>query len=434
MQDHLFIARIPPEFSSEQVMALLASIGEVKNFHRPTKRETGQPETYAFATLASEELAQLAIDRLNNHIFDEKHPPLVVKFADNRQAPTNLFLANVPFTFTDEQITALFADVGAVKQFHRPKRKNGEPQKYAFLTMSSPEAAQKAVETLDGHALGDGLLPLVVKFSSERAEAEKEESAPKPKKESFKKYDELVAQIAAQLGETDSKPVNLIKRIIQKCGVEQTQAWVAETLKIEEQGGLMIERLDRRRTTGGVFFYISKMAMPPEIMNEIFPRDLWGKKKKAAKAGGQKPASAQPPVEDYKPFDWEHRAEEVQELLREEGGKVSSVKVVVVGRPDSVKINVNEVTLTMKRNFQLTHIPKGVPRPPVFATVTTVYVPLKMWNKVQEALKDPEDRLVVEGFVAIEANKPGYSVYGTLVTTANLQRARFAKSDSPEQG
>jgi hypothetical protein len=432
MQDHLFIARIPPEISSEQVMALLASIGEVKNFHRPTKRETGQPETYAFATLASEELAQLAIERLNNHLFDENLPPLVVKFADNRNAPTNLFLAKVPITFSDEQITALFAEIGAVKQFHRPKRKNGEPQKYAFLTMASAEAAQQAVEKLDGYPLGDDLPPLIVKYSNERADADKDDSAGKPRKENFKKYDELAAQIAQQLGETEAKPTNLIKRIIQKCGVEQTQAWVTETMQIEAQGGLIIERLDRRRTTGGVFFYISKLAMPPDVMNEIFPRDMWGKKKKAAKEGGQTPVRQ--PVEDYKPFDWEHRMEEIQEMLHEEGGKVSSVKVVVVGRPDSVKININEVTLTIKRNFQLTHVPKGIPHPTPFTTITTIYVPLKMWNKVQEALKDPEDRLVVEGFVSIESNKPGYSVYGTLVTTANLQRARFAKSDSPEQG
>jgi hypothetical protein len=427
MQDQLFIARIPTEFPSEQLLELLASVGEVKNFHRPIKRSTGKPETYAFVTLASEELARLVIERLNNHVLDEKHQPLVVKLADDRDTPANVFVTQLPPDVSDAEIVSLFETVGTVKNFRRPKRKSGEIEKYGFLTMEDPDDVAKAIEQLDGHVFGEGIPPLIVKIATERPKKEE----PPAKKEKGG-YEQMALEIAKQLGETETKPAILIRRILQKCGVEQTQAWIEETMKIEAEGGMMVERLNRRRTTGGVFFYIAKENMSAELVQEIFPKHNWAKKKKAAGEGQAQPAAPAEPEPNDPPFNWEQRVAEIGGMF-DESGKTSSVKVVVVGRPDSVKINVNEVTLTVQRNFQLTHIPRGVPRPPAFNTITTVYVPLKMWNKVQEALKDPEDRLVVEGFVAIEPNKPGFSVYGTLVTTANLQRARFAKPDSPQE-
>jgi hypothetical protein len=361
-------------------------------------------------------------------VLDEKHQPLVVKLADDRETPANVFVTQLPPDISDSEIISLFEKVGTVKQFRRPKRKTGEAEKYGFLTMENPDDVAKAIEQLDGHVFGEDIPPLIVKAATERPK--KEETAAK---KDTSNYEQLAMQIARQLGETESKPAILIRRILQKCGVEQTQAWIDETMKIEEQGGMMVERLNRRRTTGGVFFYLAKAGMSPELVQEIFPKYGWAKKKKAAGEGQAQPSAPAAPESNDPPFNWEQRVAEVRGMF-DESGKTSSVKVVVVGRPDSVKINVNEVTLSVQRNFQLTHIPRGVPRPPAFNTITTVYVPLKMWNKVQEALKDPEDRLVVEGFVAIEPNKPGFSVYGTLVTTANLQRARFAKPDSQEQG
>ncbi len=435
---NLFVTKIPQDFSNDQITALFEAVGEVKSFRRPQKRDTGLPETYAFFQMATPELAQQAIERLHGHVLDSEHT-LVVKYAEDRPTPkkqvgvigdpAKLFVAPLPTDFSNEQLIALFEAVGEIADFRRPyKGKEGENAPFAFVTMATPELAQEAIRRLKGHSLGEGLEPLNVKIAEDRPPSAKN-TGQKPNKE----LDRLATEIADRLGETDTMPRLLVKQIVYKCGAELASAWFNETLRVEEQGGMMMETLGRRRTPGGVFFFIAKKNMPAEYLQDVFPKEaVWRKKKDARLTQPSESPAAPPPEPEDPPFDWEQRVQLLKELF-DEPGKTLSVKVVVVGRPDSVHINVNQVTLTIKRNFQLAHIPKGVPRPPVFPTTTTIYVPLKMWNKVEEALKDLQDRLVVEGFAAIEPGKQGYSVYGTLVTTAVLQRERFAKSDSPQE-
>ncbi|MFN8375095.1 MAG: hypothetical protein U0694_19740 [Anaerolineae bacterium] len=522
MQDQLFVAKIPSDYSTEQVVALFETVGQVTKIYRPTKRETGQPETYAFVTMESPEAAQAALERLDGYQLTAENLPMVVKAVEDRPSNDNLFVAKVPGSFPTEQLRALFDGIGEVRQFHRPvKRSTGAPETFAFVRMASSDLAAEAIKQLDGYTFGEGFQPMVVKMASPRQETAptepntrlyvaplpaemtvdelkalfdtvgevahvqralrgkdkklakfafitmasaelaqqavaslngyvlSEESEPltvkladerpaQPENENKRQrpQDALAAQLADLLGETEKMPKQLIKNIVYKCGLEQARAWYDETMKIEAEGGMMMEKLGRKRTPGGVFFFIAKKAMPQELMIQIFPREAaWHKKKLERKLNQENDGAAAPaaPAEpEAPPFEWNRRVELVHDLF-EESGNTSSVKVVVVGRPDSVKINVNQVTLTIKRNFQISHVPRGVPRPPVFPTVTTVYVPLKMWHKVEEALKDPEDRLVVEGFAAVEPGQSGYSVYGTMVTTAVLQRARFAKSDSPQE-
>ena len=87
-------------------------------------------------------------------------------------------------------------------------------------------------------------------------------------KESPNSLDETAAIIAQELGETDPIPQEQIRRIVERLGAEAALTLLRETLEIEAQGGMLLPDRSRRRTPGGVFFYLvrsrtSKEDQPP---------------------------------------------------------------------------------------------------------------------------------------------------------------------------
>lgn len=73
------------------------------------------------------------------------------------------------------------------------------------------------------------------------------------------------------MNETEPSVRHKIKQIIEVCGIEQTQAWLEETLSIEASGGMMVNTGERRRTPGGVFFYLVKGRLSQELRHQLFP-------------------------------------------------------------------------------------------------------------------------------------------------------------------
>ncbi len=82
--------------------------------------------------------------------------------------------------------------------------------------------------------------------------------------------EELYEQIARELGETQPAPVDQIRRIAAHLGPEGARALLEETQRIEDAGGMMIERLNRRRTPGGVFLLLARQRCDDEALAEIF--------------------------------------------------------------------------------------------------------------------------------------------------------------------
>jgi len=80
---------------------------------------------------------------------------------------------------------------------------------------------------------------------------------------------EIAAEIAAQLGETEPTPQKALKRAVRILGPAQVQALLDRTLDIERTGGLMLPDGSRRRTPGGVFFYLIRTTVAPKEAYKI---------------------------------------------------------------------------------------------------------------------------------------------------------------------
>ncbi|HLH53369.1 MAG TPA: RNA-binding protein [Verrucomicrobiae bacterium] len=68
---------------------------------------------------------------------------------------TKLFVGNLDFKTTENDLQDAFAAFGTVLETNLvTDRTTGRPRGFAFITMSSPEDAQKAIDGMNGKDLG----------------------------------------------------------------------------------------------------------------------------------------------------------------------------------------------------------------------------------------------------------------------------------------
>lgn len=68
---------------------------------------------------------------------------------------SKVFVGNLSFDTTREELEALFAPLGEISDVFVPlDRDSGRPRGFAFVTYTSGESAQQAIQKLDGAELG----------------------------------------------------------------------------------------------------------------------------------------------------------------------------------------------------------------------------------------------------------------------------------------
>jgi hypothetical protein len=78
------------------------------------------------------------------------------------------------------------------------------------------------------------------------------------------------------------------------------------------------------------------------------------------------------------------------------------VKITLVGRPGKV-VDRGQFIVSVMESSKVPMLPKGLPTPSNMATKYAVSVAAKQWKKVAEAIQDPEDALIIEGFPTTDA-------------------------------
>ncbi len=234
---------------------------------------------------------------------------------------------------------------------------------------------------------------------------------------------DLTTTVAAQLGETEQIPIHQIRRVIRTLGPERAQQFVQQTLEVEAQGGMMLPDGSRRRTPGGVFFYLVRRNISWKEAAAI--ERTWVKQRQppsSRKPQSTAPVNAPQPPPALPPFRIEVRRVVIQ-ALKQHFGEATTVKVTLIGRPGHI-VERQDLVITAMQNTKAPSLPRGVPTPPSTPTTYTVYIARKQWKTVAEAIADPDDSLIVEGFAAYDPELEGIAVYTTKVTTKKLQAAQ----------
>jgi len=228
------------------------------------------------------------------------------------------------------------------------------------------------------------------------------------------------AEIAAQLGERDPGPRAQLEQIVAALGIEAARALLAEARQLEAGAGILTKD-GRRRTLGGVFFFLARGRVSPEQHERIWPDGRLPGKLRAIK----RPATAQP-MDRRHPLS---RREAARLLSTETGyqGVVMSAKITLVGQPGKI-IDKGEVVVVVMKGGDPPTLPKELPEPPAEPTVYLVFIARKHWHKVADALeRDGDDRLIIEGYPALDKKLGVVGVLAQSVTTIGLQAVKRAK-------
>jgi PHAX RNA-binding domain len=231
-----------------------------------------------------------------------------------------------------------------------------------------------------------------------------------PIQEQDPSVNEIALILAQTLGETDQAAQEQLQRIVWALGGSQCYQLLEQTLQIEHNGGMMLRDGSRRRTPGGVFFYLAFGTGQPQEGRRL-ERPVY-KKPKKEKQAQQQPIPA---------FLWNNRIAAVKEAEVEKGQ--ANVKITVIGRPGKV-LGKGSCIVTVMESTKVPTLPKGLPTPTNVVTKYAVYIASKQWKKVEEAIRDPEDSLIVEGFPKTDPQVSAIAVFATNVTTKKLQMAK----------
>ena len=69
---------------------------------------------------------------------------------------TKLYVGNLPFQVTEDELRAMFAPHGTVESVAIPvDRATNQPRGFAFVEMSSADEGQKAIQMCDGQTMGN---------------------------------------------------------------------------------------------------------------------------------------------------------------------------------------------------------------------------------------------------------------------------------------
>lgn len=241
-------------------------------------------------------------------------------------------------------------------------------------------------------------------------------------------------------GSAEAGPFNQILRMLGLWGPERVKALAEEALTLHAGPGMPTLKGDRKRSAGGIFFYLARGRASAEEWQHIQPYRPPRPHTSASvrptpqpKPAPQPPAlSALPPPPSTPlpalPFQWAERLALLAEIGSERGG-ASTVKITLIGRPGNVQERQGFVLASMPA-MKLPALPKGLPTPPEAQTPHAVYIATKQWRKVAQALQQPEDVLIVEGIAVYDPELRGLAVFATNTTTKLLQSARRAEQQA----
>jgi hypothetical protein len=178
------------------------------------------------------------------------------------------------------------------------------------------------------------------------------------------------AAIAAQLGETHAGPRATIWRTVRTLGPERAHAFVAQAQEVEANGGMLIPDGSRKRTLGGIFFYLVRTQVSDDEamqINRAWRWQQWKQRQPAKPKSAAIPAS--PPLP---PFVWDE-AEPIIADLTTNVGAASTVNVTVLGRPHQVVEQQGVVVVALRSTTPPT-LPKGLPPLPSTPTSYMVFI------------------------------------------------------------
>jgi hypothetical protein len=108
----------------------------------------------------------------------------------------------------------------------------------------------------------------------------------------------------------------------------------------------------------------------------------------------------------------------------EMGTDIHALSVTLVGRPGRVDIRPDGVMTTMLYAPDADSLPEGTPTLFRMPRVYSVYIPIKLWKKIEAAFNDPHDELLIDGTCAYDSESGRIAILATAISSKHLEARR----------
>uniref|UniRef100_A0A336K6T9 Polyadenylate-binding protein n=1 Tax=Culicoides sonorensis TaxID=179676 RepID=A0A336K6T9_CULSO len=160
---NVFIKNLDKSIDNKAMYDTFSAFGNILSC-KVAQDETGQSKGYGFVHFETEEAANMSIEKVNGMLLNDKKV-FVGRFIPRKEREkelgekaklfTNVYVKNFGDELTDESLKEMFEKYGTITS-HKVMTKETKSRGFGFVAFEDPEAAERAVEELNGKELGDG--------------------------------------------------------------------------------------------------------------------------------------------------------------------------------------------------------------------------------------------------------------------------------------
>ena len=178
---NVFIKNLDKTIDNKAIYDTFSAFGNILSCKVATD-EKGNSKGYGFVHFETEEAANTSIEKVNGMLLNGKKV-YVGKFIPRKEREkelgekaklfTNVYVKNFSDDYDDEKLKELFDPYGKITSYKVMTDDEGKSRGFGFVAYETTEAAEAAVEALNGKDLGDGKL-LYVARAQKKAERQQE--------------------------------------------------------------------------------------------------------------------------------------------------------------------------------------------------------------------------------------------------------------------
>ncbi|XP_045481425.1 polyadenylate-binding protein 1 [Harmonia axyridis] len=178
---NVFIKNLDRSIDNKAMYDTFSAFGNILSC-KVAQDENGTSKGYGFVHFETEEAANKSIEKVNGMLLNEKKV-YVGRFIPRKEREkelgekaklfTNVYVKNFGEELTEEQLKQMFEQFGAITSYKIMSKDDGKSKGFGFVAFETPEAAEAAVESLNGKELVEGKL-LYVGRAQKKAERQQE--------------------------------------------------------------------------------------------------------------------------------------------------------------------------------------------------------------------------------------------------------------------
>jgi len=178
---NVFIKNLDRSIDNKAMYDTFSAFGNILSC-KVAQDENGSSKGYGFVHFETEEAANKSIEKVNGMLLNGKKV-YVGRFIPRKEREkelgekaklfTNVYVKNFGEDLSEEQLRAMFEKFGKITSYKIMSKDDGKSKGFGFVAFENPEAAETAVEALNGKEILEGK-PLYVGRAQKKAERQQE--------------------------------------------------------------------------------------------------------------------------------------------------------------------------------------------------------------------------------------------------------------------